>query len=145
VVDPERITNADARRAGFGSRNEVIAALRGDPDLPVYRIRLHAANGPDPRDELAGTERLTADDVAELDRRLGRLDRASANGPWTAAVLDAIAKRPGVRAADLATSFGRDRQRFKLDVRKLKNLGLTISLEVGYRLSPRGEAYLRAK
>jgi hypothetical protein len=28
-------------------------------------------------------------------------------------------------------------------VRKLKELGLTESLPVGYRLSPRGEAYLR--
>ncbi|MEJ7721115.1 MAG: hypothetical protein WKF58_12005 [Ilumatobacteraceae bacterium] len=32
---------------------------------------------------------------------------------------------------------------FKLDVRKLKNLGLTHSLAVGYELSPRGRAYLR--
>ena len=31
---------------------------------------------------------------------------------------------------------------FKLDVRKLKRLGLTVSLEVGYELSPRGRAYL---
>jgi hypothetical protein len=27
-------------------------------------------------------------------------------------------------------------------VRKLKNLGLTISLRVGYELSPRGRTYL---
>jgi len=38
---------------------------------------------------------------------------------------------------------GRPTQPFKTDVRKLKNLGLTISLPVGYRLSPRGEAYVR--
>ena len=145
VVDAQRITNADARRAGYSTRDEVIAALRGDPDVPVYRIRLHAVAGPDPRDELAGSARLLADDVAELDRRLDRLDRAGPNGAWTAAVLDAIAQRPGVRAADLAASFGRETQPFKLDVRKLKNLGLTISLEVGYRLSPRGKAYLRAR
>jgi hypothetical protein len=31
---------------------------------------------------------------------------------------------------------------FKVHVRKLKNLGLTLSLPVGYRLSPRGEEYL---
>jgi hypothetical protein len=145
VVDAQRITNADARRAGYSTHDEVVAALRGDPDLPVYRIRLHAIAGPDPRDELAGSARLLADDVADLDRRLDRLDRAGSNGAWTAAVLEAIAQRPGVRAADLAASFGRETQPFKLDVRKLKNLGLTISLEVGYRLSPRGEAYLRAR
>ena len=48
-----------------------------------------------------------------------------------------------MRAADLAASVGRETQPFKLDVRKLKGLGLTLSLEVGYRLSPRGEAFLR--
>lgn len=31
------------------------------------------------------------------------------------------------------------------DVRKLKGLGLTLSLDVGYRLSPRGAAYLQAR
>jgi hypothetical protein len=31
-----------------------------------------------------------------------------------------------------------------VDVRKLKNLGLTLSLRVGYELSPRGIAYLTA-
>jgi hypothetical protein len=50
-----------------------------------------------------------------------------------------------VRAGDLAADFGRDLQPFKTDVRKLKNLGLTISLEVGYELSPRGRAYLRRR
>src|SRR6478736_5427492 len=52
VVDPDRITSADARRAGFGSRAEVLAALRGEPGLPVYRVRFRAADGPDPRAEL---------------------------------------------------------------------------------------------
>ncbi len=93
---------------------------------------------------LAATAVLSDDEVADLGRRLARLDRASSHGSWTAAVLRTIAARPGVRAADLAAGFGRETQPFKLDVRKLKNLGLTISLEVGYRLSPRGEAYLAA-
>ena len=38
--------------------------------------------------------------------------------------------------------MGRERLAFKADVRKLKNLGLTLSHEVGYSLSPRGQAYL---
>jgi hypothetical protein len=37
---------------------------------------------------------------------------------------------------------GREKHPFKLDVRKLKELGLTESLEVGYRLSPRGRAVM---
>ncbi|HEX5894931.1 MAG TPA: hypothetical protein VFY47_01300 [Thermoleophilaceae bacterium] len=73
--------------------------------------------------------------------RLARLDAASRHGPWTAAALDLIAERPGTRAPDLAASLGRETARFKADVRKLKELGLTESLEVGYRLSPRGRAY----
>ena len=49
---------------------------------------------------------------------------------------------PAIRAGDLADEVGRERLPFKADVRKLKNLGLTISLGVGYELSPRGQAYL---
>jgi hypothetical protein len=143
VVDPAKITNADARRAGFASRQELLGELRGTEDLPVYRVRFHSVDGPDERDTLAGSATLSPDDRADLDRRLDRLDRASAHGPWTRAVLETIETSPGVRAADLAQRFGREPQPFKLDVRKLKNLGLTISLEVGYRLSPRGEAYTR--
>ena len=59
-------------------------------------------------------------------------------------MLRTIQARPAERAIELAESFGREKAPFKLDVRKLKNLGLTISLPLGYRLSPRGEAYLRA-
>jgi len=92
---------------------------------------------------LTADDRLGAEDVAEIARRLARLDAASPTGPWTAATLALIARRPAVRAAELAAELGRERAPFKLDVRKLKRLGLTISLERGYRLSPRGEAYLR--
>jgi hypothetical protein len=144
-VDPGRITEADAKRAGFSSRAALLGALRGEPDLPTYRIRLHAAADPDPRAELAVSAALTDEERTEIDRRLERLDRASSHGPWTYAVLQAIAAHPGVRAADLAQGFGRETQPFKLDVRKLKNLGLTLSLEVGYTLSPRGESYLRGR
>jgi hypothetical protein len=144
VVDPGRITTADAKRAGFASRAEVLGELRGSPDLPTYRIRFHLASDADPRTTLAESADLSNEDVDEIARRLARLDRASAHGSWTHDVLRTIAARPAVRAADLAAGFGRETQPFKLDVRKLKNLGLTISLDVGYRLSPRGEAYLAA-
>jgi hypothetical protein len=143
VIDAAKITNADAKRSGYPSAAAVVADLRGSEDLPIYRVQFHAVQGPDPRDELASTTTLTDDDVAELDRRLDRLDRAGSSGPWTMATLAVIADRPAVRAGDLAESVGRERAPFKLDVRKLKNLGLTLSLDVGYRLSPRGEEYRR--
>jgi hypothetical protein len=144
VVDPDRITAAQARRCGFGSAEAVRDELRGDASLPTFRIAFHRVDEPDPRSVLAGDDAISDDDVAMVDRRLDRLDAAGSHGPWTAATLEAIHRRPGTRASDLAAGFGRETQPFKTDVRKLKNLGLTISLEVGYRLSPRGEAYVRS-
>jgi hypothetical protein len=146
VVEEAEITDADARASGYPSAEVLRADLRGDPALPIYRIRFRLAEGPDPRDELAADAALTAEDRAELDRRLDRLDRASRHGPWTRQVLELIRAHPARRAGDLAPMAGRDElQDFKLDVRKLKALGLTISLDVGYRLSPRGEAYLAGR
>jgi hypothetical protein len=145
IVTPASITDADARRSAFESAAEVIANLRGEADSSIFRVQFHIVNEPDPRAVLAASDELSVDDVAEIDRRLDRLDRASSHGPWTRAVLETIAARPGVRAPDLAEGFGRETQPFKIDVRKLKNLGLTLSLTVGYRLSPRGESYLRAR
>ncbi len=146
VIGPGDISDADAVAGGYPSAAALVADLRGDPDAPVHRIRFHLAEGPDPRDELAATAVLSEGDRAELDRRLDRLDKVSKHGPWTRQVLELIAAHPAVRAGDLAPQAGRDElQDFKLDVRKLKGLGLTISLGVGYRLSPRGEAYLTGR
>jgi hypothetical protein len=144
TVAPEAISARDASRAGYGSAAAVVADLRGDPSLPVTRVAFHLVDEPDPRAELAASAELSSDDVIDIDRRLDRLDARSSHGAWTRATLDAIAVHPGTRAADLAATFGRETAPFKIDVRKLKNLGLTISLETGYRLSPRGAAYLVA-
>jgi hypothetical protein len=92
--------------------------------------------------ELRERADLGADELEEVRARLARLDAASGRGPWTREVLQLIAERPEVRAADLAPLTGRERLPFKRDVRKLKELGLTESLEVGYRLSPRGRTVL---
>ena len=53
-----------------------------------------------------------------------------------------IAKHPRIAASKLAAKLERETLPFKVDVRKLKKLGLTQSFEVGYELSPRGRAYL---
>jgi hypothetical protein len=142
VVEPSSVDAADAREAGYGSVSELLADLRGDPALPVYRIRLRRIDGPDPRDELARAARLTDADLAAITARLARMDRSSSRGPWTGKVLALIAERPGVVSTVLAEAMGWPRQDFKLHVRRLKELGLTLSLDVGYRLSPRGESYL---
>jgi hypothetical protein len=140
-VDPATIGEDDARAAGFPSLAELLRRLERHGDGPVYRVDFHHA-GSDPREALRRRGELPAEELAGLRARLDRLDSAAGDGPWTVATLRLIGERPGVRAADLAAAAGRERHRFKTDVRKLKALGLTESLEVGYRLSPRGRALL---
>ena len=138
AVARETLTDEDAKRAGFASLGALLAFVDRRPDRQLYRIGLTLL-GPDPRERLRATVPDGAQQ-AEIETRLARLDGASRHGPWTLPVMLAIRDRPGVPAADLAASFGRERMPFKLDVRKLKELGLTESLRPGYRLSPRGEA-----
>ncbi|GAB89060.1 hypothetical protein [Gordonia rhizosphera] len=139
-VDPSEISDDDAARAGFATAAAAIAKLRQNDD-PVFRIGLRWV-GPDPRIALREDAELSEDDVADLTKRLDRLDARSTHGPWTRAVLEIIARRPAVVSTELAAELGRPRADFKLDVRKLKKLGVTHSLEVGYELSPRGRALL---
>ncbi len=75
--------------------------------------------------------------------RLSRMDSRSSHGPWTIMTLELISTRPGERAPNLAESIGMETKKFKTNVRKLKELGLTESLAVGYRLSPRGEVLFK--
>jgi hypothetical protein len=143
AVGRSAIDDAEAARAGYASRRELLEALDGRGEGDIHRVALRYA-GEDPRVALRERDDLTGAELDEVTRRLERLDRASRHGPWTEAVLALIAERPEVRAADLAAALGRERQPFKLDVRKLKELGLTESLERGYRLSPRGRVVLES-
>lgn len=143
VVDEAAITDADARRAGFGSADELRSELgrRDDPDRRTYRVQVRPG-GEDPREALRAASQLSDDDIAELDRRLDGLDARSPTGAWTRTTLQLLADHPHVRAVELAEMVGRERAPFKADVAKLKRLGLTISHSPGYELSPRGRAYL---
>lgn len=137
-VDDDALTEDSARQAGFESLAELQALLRPDGDL--YRIRLHYA-GPDPRISLRDSAELDAADLQGVVERLESMDRHKA---WVQPTLELIERNPGRRAPDLAIELGRETQQFKANVRRLKALGLTESLEVGYRLSPRGMVVLAA-
>ncbi len=140
-VDPAAITDREARRAGARDAAEVRADLDAKAEGTVLRVRVRLL-GDDPR--LALRNDVDLDDAAldEIETRLGRLDGRSGHGPWTTRTLELISERPHVRAPDLAESVGLDTAVFKADVRKLKNLGLTISHSPGYELSPRGKVVL---
>jgi hypothetical protein len=136
VIDEGDITMEDVRRTGM-SANELRVSIGGEGTL--LRIELRVA-GDDPR--IALRERLP--EHAELQAivaRLAKIDTACAT-PWTTRYLQLIADQPGIVSRVLAPQVNADVPPFKRRVRQLKELGLTESLEVGYRLSPRGRAVL---
>jgi hypothetical protein len=123
------ITTKDATRAGYPTLDALKADLASEGTL--YRIEVHLACA-DPRIALRRNTRISAAELADIQAKLER----------TRPILELIARHPGRRAADLASQLKQETQVFKINVRKLKALGLTESLEVGYRLSPRGRAVL---
>jgi hypothetical protein len=144
-VDRVRVADIgerDARRAGFDGLADLLAYVGPvEPERELFRVELHHGGDGD-RVAIALEDDLSRDDVAEITRRLARLD---ARGPWTRRTLALIGRHPRVAASKLAARLGRETADFKVDVRKLKRLGLTQSFEVGYEISPRGRAYLAAR
>jgi hypothetical protein len=140
AIDPNAISKRDLKQAGFEDRAALERRLDGR-DGTLYRVRVRH-QGDDPR--IALRKKLPNEtELASIEKRLQRMDRASAQGQWTQPYLEMIRSRPRQRAPELAEMFGLETQFFKTRVRRLKELGLTESLKVGYRLSPRGEAYLQ--
>ena len=135
-----RVTAAQARAAGYPDAKSAQKDLDRRPAEHTYVITVSYL-APDERPDLAADDELSAADVEAITARLDRWDAATE--PWTRPYLEMIGANEAVRAPDLAARVGLDVPRFKRRVRQLKGLGLTISLDVGYRLSPRGRAYLR--
>jgi hypothetical protein len=141
VVEASAISAADARRAGYPSRQALLDELNAREAGEIYRIELGGLTA-DPRVALRARPAETPDDLRDLSETLRRMDARAPGGPWTTRVLRLIQRHPGRRAGDLCRAMGQEMLPFKANVRKLKALGLTESLEVGYRLSPRGTALL---
>lgn len=139
IVDEAALSDADARAAGFADRAALAADLRAGTGRSLYRISL---------DGIEADNRLALRDVADLSdadwhalaARFERWDSASPG--YFPSILRLIGQNPEMAAALLAERLGVEKLKFKQDVRKLKELGLTESLDVGYRLSPRGAAAL---
>jgi hypothetical protein len=136
VVEEGDITPEDVRRTGL-SLDELRRSIAGEGVLVRIEVRLA---GEDPR--IALRQRVPArDEIETLVAKLAKIDGAS-RMPWTVRYLQLIADRPGVVSRQLARQVDVDVPSFKRRVRQLNELGLTESLEVGYRLSPRGGALL---
>lgn len=138
------LADEDAKAGGFTSRDELLAYVGEVAKAPltpatlIYRVEFHHGGDGD-RVEGALDTTLSAADVTKLEARLARMD---GDAPWTRKVLALIGKHPRVAASKLAAKLGRETEPFKIDVRKLKKLGLTQSFEVGYEVSPRGQRFL---
>ena len=140
-IDDDDITDAEATRAGYASAAELRAHLSGRTEGTLYRVELGAL-GADPRIALREHASLGLKEFEALRAKLAKLDANAPGGSWTRRFLELIRDKPAVRAGDLCEAVAMERLHFKAYVRKLKALGLTESLEVGYRLSPRGESFL---
>jgi|KBSMisStaDraftv2_1062788.scaffolds.fasta_scaffold375934_2 hypothetical protein len=144
-VSPAAITDADARRAGSSSGNALRERLKAQGhDGRVWRVEFRCV-GEDDRIARRNDDALNPESLARLQARLKRMDDASSTGAWTEKTLQLIASEPGVVSTRLAQRMKMERQAFKINVRKLKELGLTESLEIGYRLSPLGEAFMKLR
>jgi hypothetical protein len=142
-VTPGAITERQAKRAGYASLSQLHAALASHREGELYRIEFKRS-GADPRIALRSNTHISPEQRTELIERLDRLDARSSQGPWTRKILRLIAKYPERSASELAEKSGYEKEWLKLNVRKLKNLGLTESLNPGYRLSPRGQMLLNS-
>jgi hypothetical protein len=145
-IDVQSISDADAHRAGYPSAQalrEELSKQEGYADQ-IWRVEFRCL-GPDDRIARRNDATLDPAKLAKLEARLARLDQSSKTGPWTSRTLQLIASHPGVVSTTLARRLQMDRPAFKINVRKLKELGLTESLEVGYQLSPLGTAFVNRK
>lgn len=132
AISEDDVTAADAYAAGYESIGAAMAVLR--PQGTLYRVRFHLA-GDDPRVALRNDDTLDAETLRAITAQLSRL-------PWARPALELIDAQPATVSTVLAEEMGMERKAFKTRVRRLKSLGLTESLDVGYRLSPRGRRVL---
>jgi hypothetical protein len=143
-VDPRTITEADARCAGSPSASVLRERLdEQGHDGRVWRVEFRCL-GPDGRIARRNDATLNPEKLAKLEARLARMDKSCSTGAWTRKTLELIESHPGVVSTVLARRMKMERPDFKINVRKLKELGLTESLEIGYQVSPLGKAFLKA-
>jgi hypothetical protein len=128
IVDESALSDADAQAAGFADRATLAAALRDGADRSLYRIAFDGIET-DARLALRAAADLSDADWHALAARFERWDSASPG--YFPSILRLIGQNPEVAAAILAGRLGVEKLKFKQDVRKLKELGLTESLDVG--------------
>ncbi len=141
TVNENDITDKDALNAGYADKNQLLKSFTHNSTGTIFKISVsyHSA---DPRIKLREQTELSAQQFTNLKKKLERLDNHSKQGHWTIKVLLTIKDNPNLHAIGIAKLTGFEKEWLKLNIRKLKNLGLTISHNVGYELSPLGEHFI---
>jgi hypothetical protein len=142
IVEFESITELELKKAGIEDRISWQKEINNKKQGNLYRIEFRL-KGPDPRIALRNNSDLTSEDITTLVKRFKRMDNSSKYGPWTKRTLSIIQKHPKKRAVFIAEKLEVEKDWLKPQIRKLKGLGLTISHEIGYEISPRGQALLQ--
>ncbi len=141
-IDYGNITDYDIEMAGYRDRLEFDQELSSRNEGVIYKITFELERV-DPRIALRENTHLSEKDLDEIIKKLQGFDSRAKVKNWTLPVLEFIAGEPGKKALECARALGLEKMWFKQSVRKLKNLGLTISLEEGYEISPRGQIVLK--
>jgi len=141
IVKKDQISDTDALYAGFSDKQQLLKSFPQDSLGQIFKLSI-CYHSPDPRVALREQTVLSAQQFNTMKKRLKRLDQYSKKGNWTAKVLATIKNHPNLHALGLSELTGFDREWLKLNIRKLKNLGLTISHHIGYEISPLGMVFI---
>ncbi len=135
------ITEKDAMNAGFENKVQLLESLSDLDNGIIYKIKV-GYHYEDPRIKSREQTDISQQEFDFIIEKLNSLDKYSRKGEWTIKVLLTIKDNPNLNAIGIAKLTGFEKEWLKLNIRKLKNLGLTISHTVGYELSPKGKVYI---
>ena len=136
------ISEEELAAAGYTDRSAFEKEVSKSSGTDLYRIKFNLA-GEDPRISLRNNDDLIPEEFEKIKTRLIRFDKSDRYPGWAHKVLNMIRDNPGKSAGYISEALEIEKVWIKPNIRKLKEMGLTISLEVGYKISPRGNAYLQ--
>lgn len=132
----------NAKLAGYSSLTALKLQLSKITSGELYRIVLRYF-GEDPRITLRNQINISQHEQTIILHKLNSFDQRAKAGAWTKTALQLIQDYPETGAEILADMMKVEKDWLKPNIRKLKNLGLTSSLKIGYALSPRGVTVLK--
>lgn len=142
VIQENEITTEDAINSGFKNKEALFNSLSTKNKGDIFKIVI-SFYSEDPRIKLREQTDVSDKEFANILSKLNRLDKFSKEGVWTTKVLQTIEENPNLHAIGIASLTGFQKEWLKINIRKLKNLGLTISHSIGYEISPRGKVVLQ--